>query len=76
MKKDPRIIEKFRLKTAAWKSGKLVIEELTFENFTAAYQHSKKIKGYTKIYNYKEEIVLSNNSYPSSNHGEYNYSYC
>ena len=76
MKKDSRIIEKFRLKTATWKSGKLVIEELTFENFTDAYQHSKKIKGYTKIYNHREEIVLSHNSHPSSNHGGNNETYC
>ena len=75
MKKDSRIIENFKLKTATWKSGRLVIEELTFDDFTSAYQHSRKIKGYTKIYNHRKEIVLSHNSHQSSNHGE-NESYC
>jgi hypothetical protein len=74
MRKDQRIIEKFKLKTAVWKSGKLTVEELTFDNFNSAYQFSKKIKGYTKIYNHLEEIVTSHNSPETSDSTEDSYS--
>lgn len=62
MRKDRKIVEKFKLKTAVWNAGKLFVEELTFNNFSDAYNHSKKIKGYSKIYNQLEEVIISNHS--------------